>query len=216
MPEILRAKVAVFVELYRKTEELERLNRELEERVAERTAQIEAAMARLQASEEQAQTARRDAEHANRLKDEFLATLSHELRTPLNAISGWAHLLRTERLDDAQQQRALETISRNAELQTHLISEILDVSRIVTGKLRLDTRPIDLRSVVQAAVDTVRLVAATKRIEVEADLGGEELPVRGDAARLQQVVSNVLSNAIKFTPPGGLVEVAARGGRSRR
>jgi signal transduction histidine kinase len=314
VPEILRAKVAVFAELYRKTEELARLNRELERRVAERTRQIEEAAARLRAVDERmrlvlnasrvrlwtlplsdeaaraaflapvhpdarplveaavaravegddgyavefralengrerwlmgrgmvirdpsgrplsidgmdmditerrrseeeragllaaAQQARGEAEHANRLKDEFLATLSHELRTPLHAITGWAHLLRTGRLDPEQQERGIDTISRNAELQNQLISEILDVSRIVTGKLRLETSSIELHAVVESALETVRLAANAKRITIGTSMVETGDRIAGDPARLQQVVWNVVQNAIKFTPQGGHVDV---------
>jgi signal transduction histidine kinase len=192
VPGLLRAKVAVFADLYRKTDALERLNLELERRVAERTAEIE--------------SARREAERANQLKDEFLAILSHELRTPLNAITGWAHMLLNGGLDPKTQLKALETINRNALLEARLISDLLDVSRIVSGRLRLDLKPVDLSSVVQAAIDSVRPQAEAKQIDF--DLAKQELePVAGDSARLQQVVSNLLANAIKFTPANGHVHV---------
>ncbi|HMD96651.1 MAG TPA: response regulator [Terriglobia bacterium] len=329
VPEILRAKVAVFADLFRKTEDLERLNRELERRVAERTAQIEASAALLRQSEERlrialtaggiqawtwdfltrefswvrdagdsapvfesfadflalvhpadravvqhafrqavdgngeyqaefrtqqsgddqwwlahgtvirdssanplsiagvninitarkhaeeervvllknAQDARRELEKANRLKDEFLATLSHELRTPLNAITGWAHLLREGGLDPAAQIKAIETINSNAVLQARLISDLLDVSRIVSGRLRLDLRPVNLPSVVHAALDTIRPTAEAKNIQIDAVLMPDGQPVSGDPARLQQVVSNLLSNAVKFTPANGHVQI---------
>ncbi len=329
VPEILRAKVSVFADLFRKTEDLERLNRELERRVAERTAQIEASAALLRQSEERlrialtaggiqgwtwdflsrefswvraagdsapafqsfadflalvhradqtvvqhafnravdghgdyqaefrtqhhgedqwwlahgtvirdsagnpqsiagvninitarkraeeeriallknAQDARRELEKANRLKDEFLATLSHELRTPLNAITGWAHLLREGGLDPAAQIKAIETINSNAVLQARLISDLLDVSRIVSGKLRLDLRPVNLPSVVHAALDTIRPTAEAKNIQIHAVLMPDGQPVSGDPARLQQVVSNLLSNAVKFTPTNGHVQI---------
>jgi signal transduction histidine kinase len=329
IPEILRAKVSVFADLFRKTEELQRLNRELEERVTARTAEIQASAARLRQSEERlrlvltssgiqgwtwdvrrdevtsvmptggpeqnrgsladwladvhpddrsavraafegalasndeysaefrgledgavrwflgrgtpirdasgeplsiagvniditerkhseeervqllknAQEARREAETANQLKDEFLATLSHELRTPLNAILGWAHLLGAGELDEANRNKAVETITRNAQLQTQLISDILDMSRITTGKLRLSLASVDLASVIQAAVDTVRPSAAAKAIQLETRLAFDGEPLHGDAARLQQVMWNLLSNAIKFTPKDGHVQV---------
>jgi hypothetical protein len=329
IPEILRAKVSVFADLYRKTEELQRLNRELEERVTERTAEIAAAAARLRQSEERlrlvftssgiqgwtwdvrrdevtcvmssggpernhgslgdwlrvvhpddraavraafdqaladgdeygaefrglegdevrwflgrgtlirgasgeplwiagvniditerkrseeeralllrnAQEARREAETANKLKDEFLATLSHELRTPLNAIMGWAHLLGMGELDGANRDKAVETITRNAQLQTQLISDILDMSRITTGKLRLSLASVDLPAIIQGALDTVRPSAAAKAIQLEADLSFDGGPLQGDSARLQQVMWNLLSNAIKFTPRDGHVQV---------
>jgi PAS domain S-box-containing protein len=156
------------------------------------------------------QEARRDAESANRLKDEFLATLSHELRTPLNAIMGWAHLLRTGGLDEATAARALETIDRNAKAQNQLINDILDVSRIITGKLHLTVQPVDAGAVVEAALETVRPAAEAKEIRIEASLAAGTGTVSGDPDRLQQVVWNLLSNAIKFTPKGGRVQVRLR------
>jgi PAS domain S-box-containing protein len=149
-----------------------------------------------------------DLEAANRAKEEFLATLSHELRTPLNAMLGWTRLLRMGRLDASAMQRALETIERNAHLQEQLIADILDVSRIVTGKLRLNLRPIDLQPVLDAAVDAVRAMAEAKGVllEVQVEPAGVVL---GDPDRLQQVMWNLLSNAVKFTPRGGTVTVSS-------
>jgi PAS domain S-box-containing protein len=151
--------------------------------------------------------ARAAAEQANRLKDDFLATLSHELRTPLNAILGWAQLLHTGTLDGAGTARAVETIERNAKAQSQLIGDILEVSRITSGKLRLELHPLDVKAVVRSAVDTVRPGAQAKGILVEAALDDPVEPVLGDSDRLQQVVWNLLSNAIKFTPKGGRVQV---------
>ena len=329
VPGLLRAKVAIFADLYRKTQELEDLNRELEQRVAERTAKIESAAGLLRESEERlrlvltaggiqgwtwnirrseitwlaplgesenvyqsfaeflnsvhpddrpgirnafnralsgaeeyiaefrmsageeeqwwlgrgtvlhdssgqpiyiagininmtaqkrtekekslllkdAEDARKEAEQANQLKDEFLATLSHELRTPLNAITGWAHMLRSGGLDGPTQFKALETINRNAMLQTQLISDILDVSRITSGKLRLDLKPVDLATVVQAALDTIRPAADAKNIRINSSVAELE-PISGDPARLQQVVWNLLSNAVKFAPMNGQVDIS--------
>jgi signal transduction histidine kinase len=328
IPEILRAKVAVFADLFRKTGELERLNLELEQRVAERTAQIEESAARLRLSEErlrlvltasgtrgwtweigrdqltrvmpagepevppgsleeflarvhrddqalvraafrraadgeseyaaefreveggeerwllgrgtvlrdasgqtlsiagididitprrraegeraillqQAQDARREAEAVNRLKDEFLATLSHELRTPLNAIVGWVQLLQSGRLDESTQTRGLQTISRNAQAQTQLISDLLDVSAIVTGKLTLNLQRVDPPMLLQAAFDSARPTAEAKGVHLEANLSYDGGVVSVDPARFQQMVWNLLSNAIKFTPKGGRVD----------
>jgi PAS domain S-box-containing protein len=158
------------------------------------------------------QEARKEAEAASRTKDEFLATLSHELRTPLNAIVGWAHLLRSGQLDAATAARAVETIDRNAKAQNQLISDILDVSRIVTGKLRLSMEPIQPGPAVEAALDTVRPAAEAKEIELVSSLDPAAGPVLADPNRLQQVVWNLLFNAIKFTPRGGRVE--ARVGRA--
>jgi PAS domain S-box-containing protein len=161
--------------------------------------------ARLLAGAEQA---RAQAEEANRTKDEFLATLSHELRTPLNAIVGWVHLLRGGQLDECTTRRALDTIDRNAKIQTQLIADILDVSRIVSGKLRVQMRPVEPAAIVEAAVDTVRPAAEAKAIRIELELHPLAGPVLGDPDRLQQVVWNLLSNAIKFTPDRGAVRVA--------
>jgi PAS domain S-box-containing protein len=147
------------------------------------------------------------AEDANRLKDEFLAVLSHELRTPLNAIVGWSHLLQAGGLDEATTRRAMQTISRNAMVQNQLISDILDVSRIIAGKLRLELVPVDLVAVVEAAVDTVRPAALAKEIDLVLELARPATVVAGDSGRLQQVVWNLLANAIKFAPAGGRVRV---------
>jgi signal transduction histidine kinase len=146
---------------------------------------------------------------ANRAKEDFLATLSHELRTPLNAMLGWARLLRMGKLDRAATTRALDTIERNAHVQEQLIADILDVSRIVTGKLRLELRPLDLEPVIDAAVDTVRPAADAKSVGLECELTHAGV-VLGDPDRLQQVVWNLLSNAIKFTPSGGRVTISVK------
>ncbi|MEH2359005.1 AAA family ATPase [Nostoc sp.] len=153
------------------------------------------------------QTARSAAESANRIKDEFLAVLSHELRTPLNPILGWAKLMRTRKLDQATSDRALETIERNAKLQTQLIEDLLDVSRILQGKLNLNFDRINLVSVIEAAIETVRLSAEAKSIQIHTILESGVGQVLGDANRLQQVIWNILSNAIKFTPIGGQVKI---------
>jgi signal transduction histidine kinase/DNA-binding response OmpR family regulator len=178
---------------------------------------------RKQAEEERAQllvrerAARADAEQANRTKDEFLATLSHELRTPLSAILGWSHLVRTGKLDEPQMSRAFETIERNARSQSQLIDDLLDVSRIITGKLQIEPRAVDVCTVVEAASDAVRPSIEAKDIKFETVLDREACLVLGDANRLQQIVWNLLSNAIKFTPTGGRVsaEVKRAGTRVR-
>jgi PAS domain S-box-containing protein len=149
----------------------------------------------------------RDAQEANRLKDEFLATVSHELRTPLTAVLGWAHMLRAGQLDDENASRALETIERNARSQAQLIDDLLDVSRIITGKLRLDIRPVDPTSFIDAAIDAVSPAAEAKGVRIQKVMDTGVSAVSGDPARLQQVVWNLLSNAIKFTPRGGRVKV---------
>jgi PAS domain S-box-containing protein len=153
------------------------------------------------------QALRIEAEQANRLKDEFLATISHELRTPLNAILGWTSMLRGGRLNDELAARALETIERNGKSQAKLIEDLLDISRIITGKLRLNVQPVELASVVEAALDVIRPAADAKEIHLEVILDPHAGPVSGDPERLQQVVWNLLSNAIKFTPKDGRVQV---------
>jgi signal transduction histidine kinase len=155
----------------------------------------------------QAEAAREEAEAANRTKDEFLAVLSHELRTPLNPILGWSNLLRNGRLDAEKTAFALETIERNARLQTQLIEDLLDVTRIMQGKLALKMTPVNLVSIIEAAIETVRLAAETKAIQVQTVLDSAIGPVLGDATRLQQVVWNLLSNAVKFTTEGGQITV---------
>jgi PAS domain S-box-containing protein len=144
---------------------------------------------------------------ANRVKDEFLAVLSHELRSPLNAILGWAQMLRTRQLNPTTTARALETIERNARLQSQLIEDLLDVSRILRGKTRLDVMPVNLGSIIEAALDTVRLAAIGKSIEIQCLLSPDVGQVAGDSSRLQQIIWNLLSNAIKFTDIGGHVTV---------
>ncbi len=153
------------------------------------------------------QEARRQAEIANRSKDEFLGLLSHELRTPLNAIMGWTRMLSSGQLDEQSFVRAIETIDRNAKLQARLIEDMLDVSRIISGKLRLDAQPVDLTTVINSAVDTSRPAADAKNIRLFVVLDFGAGMVLGDPVRLQQVVWNLLSNAIKFTPKGGSVHV---------
>ncbi|MDX2212845.1 MAG: PAS domain-containing protein [Oculatellaceae cyanobacterium bins.114] len=151
--------------------------------------------------------ARSQAEEANRTKDEFLAVLSHELRTPLNPILGWAKLLRQRQFDPKTTDRALETIERNAQLQTQLIEDLLDVSRILRGKLSLNITSVDLATTIGAALETVRLSADAKGIQLYTSLDPTVNPTLGDANRLQQVVWNLVSNAVKFTPAGGRINV---------
>ncbi len=148
-----------------------------------------------------------EAEAASRLKDEFLATVSHELRTPLTAVLGWTHLLRGGRLDKAAAAHALETVERNANSQNQLIDDLLDVSRIITGKLRLDVQPLAPASFIEAAVEAVLPAAEAKGITLEKQLDTDAGSISGDPARLQQIVWNLLSNAIKFTPRDGHVHV---------
>lgn len=150
--------------------------------------------------------ARAEAENANRLKDDFLATLSHELRTPLSSILGWARILKTGQMQGEQAQRAIETIERNAKTQAQLIEDILDVSRIVSGKLRLDVQPVELASIIEMAIDAVRPAVEAKNIRLQRVLD-DNVMISGDADRLQQIIWNLLSNAIKFTPKDGRVQI---------
>ncbi len=226
---VLRTKVGVFLEAFSAQAQLARANQELESRVRERTSELQRSNERLQSeiaerlraeNEREALLARErelrtQAEELSQLKDEFLATMSHELRTPLNAIFGWITLLRTRRLDEATQARALETIERNARSQKRLIEDLLDVSRIVTGKIALELVEVEPRRVVEGAVATLQPAAHAKGIRIVARLQPGADVVRGDFARLQQVVCNLLSNAIKFTPGGGTVEVCLSSGAGR-
>lgn len=156
---------------------------------------------------EELRVAREAADAANRTKDEFLATLSHELRTPLNAVYGWARMLRARQIRDEDANRALEAIIRNANAQVQLIDDLLDVSRVTAGKMRLEVQSIDLKAVIEAALDAVRPAAAAKEIRLQRVLDSGAMPMLADPARLQQVVWNLLMNAVKFTPKGGRVQV---------
>jgi signal transduction histidine kinase len=228
--EVLRSKVAVFVELFTKREALKRQSEalqhardELEDRVRARTRELAAVnealrteiaeRARIERERlallEREQLARAHAESVNRMKDEFLATLSHELRTPLNAILGWSHLLTSGKADAATMDRAISVIRNNAMAQSQLIEDILDVSRIISGKLRLNLASVRLREVIEAALDSVSPAADAKGIVIDRRLEDIE-PLTGDKDRLQQVFWNLLSNAVKFTPRDGRVAVRLR------
>jgi signal transduction histidine kinase/DNA-binding response OmpR family regulator len=199
----LSTQVAVAYENARLYTEAQRHAAELKQEIAERK-QAEEERARMLVRE---QAARAEAEQANRTKDEFLATLSHELRTPLTAILGWSQLLRKNDFNQDHVSRALETIERNARSQSQLIDDLLDVSRIITGKLRLEVRPVELVPIIEAAIDSMRPAAEAKAIHFEVTLDRAASQVTGDANRLQQVAWNLFSNAVKFTPEGGRVEV---------
>jgi signal transduction histidine kinase len=151
--------------------------------------------------------ARQQAEEASRLKEEFLATVSHELRTPLNAVVGWSRLLRSGKLDNDGMTHAVDVIERNAAAQRQIIEDLLDVSRIVAGKLRISTQPVDLLLVIHAAIDAVQPAAEAKEIKISTHVEAPDLIVKADVERLQQVFWNLLSNAVKFTPHGGLIDV---------
>jgi signal transduction histidine kinase len=150
----------------------------------------------------------RDAQEANRLKEDFLATLSHELRTPLNALLGWTQLLKAPALDEATRARALESIERNARAQAVLINDLLDVSRVITGKLRLNLQAVDVPAVARAAADAIQPAVRARDLELTVSLAPQAGEVMGDPDRLQQIVWNLLSNAVKFTPPGGRVALS--------
>jgi signal transduction histidine kinase len=228
--DVLRSKVAVFVELFQKQEALRVAQEELEKTIRDRTRELAEANVALSAEIEERsriekervqllrreQAARLEAERANRLKDEFLSTLSHELRTPLNAIMGWAHVLGQSSHDRETVLRAATVIRQNAASQAQLIDDILDVSRIVGGKLTLDTSLVELHQVIAGAIDSLMPAATAKAIQVIRTLD-PEIRVVGDRDRLQQVVWNLVSNALKFTPKGGRVEVTLRdeGGDAR-
>ena len=173
--------------------DLHQLNLDLEKRIEERTAELQLLNAELA--------------EANRAKDIFLATLSHELRTPLTPVVGWIKLLRSGALDEKSVSQALDAIERNAWLQSRLIDDLLDTSRIATGKLHFEPKPTDLNAVVKAAVDTVLASAAARNIELSISLWPTSLVVMGEPVRLQQIAWNLVSNAIKFTDPGGKVRI---------
>jgi PAS domain S-box-containing protein len=164
----------------------------------------------LEESNQAEHAAKQEAELANHLKDQFLATVSHELRAPLNAVLGWAEMLRTGKLDDSRRQRALEAVYANARRQARLIDDLLDVSRIVSGKMQVTRSAVDLRGVVRGALETVQPSAEAKGIYVHTEVDASLGSVLGDATRLQQILSNLLTNAVKFTPDSGDVRLAIR------
>ena len=156
---------------------------------------------------ESERAARSQAERASRMKDEFLATLSHELRSPLNAVLGWAQILRTGKLKVEELKHGLDTIERNARAQAQIIEDLLDMSRIISGKVRLAVEQIDLPAVLNESIDTVRATANAKGIRLQSVVDPRGRPISADPNRLQQVFWNLLNNAIKFTPEGGQVQV---------
>jgi signal transduction histidine kinase len=201
VPEILRAKVSVFADLYRKTRALERLNAELERRVSERTAALEASTAALK--------------DADRRKDEFLAMLAHELRNPLAPISTAVQLLRLKELSDAQRERARDVLERQVQHLVLLVDDLLDVSRITRGVITLQHERVLIGTVIARAVETARPMIDSRRHTLTLDLNDEVLAVEGDKARLVQVVGNILNNAAKFMEPGGKIQLkVAREGTS--
>ena len=153
------------------------------------------------------QAAREQAEAASRAKDEFVAVISHEIRSPLNSILGWAQMLKTGRLNKGEADRAIETIERNARMQVQLVEDLLDISRVITGKLTLNVRPVELTEIIELALDAIRPAAEAKAIELRVQLAPSGSVISGDPNRLQQIVWNLLSNAVKFTPRHGRIEV---------
>jgi signal transduction histidine kinase len=200
IPDLLRAKVRVFAELTRKTSEAEHLARDLERRVAERTAELEAAIAR------QTELADRLRE-ADRRKDEFLAQLAHELRNPLASLHNAVSVLRMRSLPDEELEWCRGVMTRQTEQLTRLVEDLLDVSRITLGKIRLQHEPIDLRDTVTAAVETIRPLIDQRRHDVRLSLPDEPVIVEGDDARLNQVVANLLHNAAKYQAENGWIEL---------
>jgi PAS domain S-box-containing protein len=211
-PILLGNEVLGVVEFF--SQEIRQPDNELLEMIASVGRQIGQFQERKRAEEKLAhllvreRSARADAEKANRLKDEFLATLSHELRTPLNAVIGWARILKSGRVDQESALHAIDVIERNAWSQKQIIEDILDVSRVITGKLQLHLARVDLISVVNAALDAMRPAFDAKQIKIETNYQDELKVIAGDPDRLQQIVWNLLSNASKFTPPGGSVGIS--------
>lgn len=194
-------------------------NKGLEEKIEKRTAELKTANESLKASSverelllENEKAARKEAEIANRLRDEFIATVSHELRTPINSILGWARLMKSGSLDDEKSAKGLNTIIKNSETQNRLIEDLMDVARLISGKLELETELLDPVDLIEHAVESIKPAADAKNIALESDIdsGLHERFIEGDKNRLMQVFSNLLTNAVKFTPDGGSVSVNAK------
>ncbi|HJZ73930.1 MAG TPA: ATP-binding protein, partial [Vicinamibacterales bacterium] len=195
--------------LFRLVTARERAERELADVLRQESERLRVSNERLAEALDREQQARRQVEEASYMKDEFLMTLSHELRTPLTAIYGWVRVLAGREMPRAEQAKALGAIERNALAQTRLIDDLLDVSRAIAGKLRLESRAVDLAAIVRGAVETLAPAAAAKRLALNVAIDPALAPIPADPDRLQQVVWNLLSNAIKFTPEGGRIDVRA-------
>ncbi len=181
--------------------------RRAEQALQEREAQLAKLLEERESFLESERVARSEAERLSHVKDEFLATLSHELRTPLNAIQGWVTLLRTRQAGSAELERGLETIERNVRNQAQIVNDLLDMSRIISGKVHLEVQPLHLHEIINSAIETLHQPAAAKNIRIRSMLDSRIGLVRGDPNRLQQVLWNLLSNAVKFTPSGGRIQV---------
>ena len=199
---------AIVLVLFRQMTARAQAENELRRLQDDEAARLRGANEQLEAALEREQRARRDAESASRLKDEFLMTLSHELRTPLTAIFGWARMLATKPLSEEERTRALGAVERNARAQTRLIDDLLDVSRAISGKLRLEPRPVQVADAVRAAIDTVAPAIEAKDIRLDLQIEPGPGPILADPDRVQQIVWNLLSNAIKFTPAEGTIGVS--------
>jgi signal transduction histidine kinase len=213
VPEILRAKVSVFADLYRKTVRLERWNHDLEQRVAERTSELEATAARLRANEEGLRVALGALRDADRRKDEFLAILAHELRNPLAPVCTAVEIMRHPHVDATRLQWCREVIARQVGHLTRLVDDLLDVSRITQGKIELRLEPLDLAAIVKSATEISQPLIASRRHKLEVQAPAEPVTLHGDAVRLTQIVANLLNNAAKYQEDGGhiLVELERHG-----
>jgi signal transduction histidine kinase len=208
VPEILRAKIGVFLDLYRKTAELEGMNRTLEEHVSERTAELQATIAQLRESENRLRLQGEELAQADRRKNEFLAMLAHELRNPLQPIRSAVDLMRQTKATIEQLQWGREVIDRQVNQLVRLVDDLLDASRISSGKLELRKDIIDVLPIIASAMESVRPLAERKRHHIEVQLPSDPVFLDGDAVRLTQMFLNLLNNSVKYTPPGGHIVVA--------
>jgi signal transduction histidine kinase len=211
VPEILRAKIGVFLDLYRKTAELERLNRTLEEHVSERTAELQKTIVQLRESENRLRLQGEALAEADRRKNEFLAMLAHELRNPLQPIRSAVDLMRQTKATIEQLQWGREVIDRQVNQLVRLVDDLLDASRISSGKLELRKEVVDVLPIIAGAMESTRPLAERKRHRIEVKLPPEPVVLDGDAVRLTQVFLNLLNNAVKYTPPGGHIVLAVEG-----